>query len=368
MFAFILTLFEIFMIDEFLFILKQMSYNSSKINDEINVEIESIDKIFVFEFDKWIVVIAKKKIFDYINTFDEITKNSFAFDIQISNNSFDWSRCNTVDMKTLNQEVFALIAMYDAFSKNPPALSPEDLEISVVMDMPSLKHLMDMDGPAIEAFDSGTAMDAPSKNSSIQHTEDPETLEKDSTYTYELPALPAFDPSIDIDFEAYTMDTEAVIQRPVASSRPFRGLALRHNSFGWSSCCTNPIGSRTSSVPTCTSASAVTSIDTVDTEFCEGEQSSCSSVDPSVSDCTECTTVVDTDFYGGEQSSCSRTYVTPTAVAPDAVVVFTDTDAPTLTAGLVNTTMNSAWISLLGPVVDLAPKPKHKGLPKVKIK
>ena len=90
---------------------------------------------------------------------------------------------------------------------------------------------------------------------------------------------------------------------------------------------------------------------------------SCSAMYPSVLATTECTTVSDTDFYGREQSSCSRNHVAATAV--DSVM---DTDALTLTAGLVNTTKNPARMSLLGPVVDLAPKPKHKGLPKVKIK
>ena len=247
-------------------------------------------------------------------------------------------------MKILNQEVFALTVTFDAFLKNPPALSPEDLEISIAMDMPSLKHLMDMDGSAIEAFDSDTAMGAPLKNPSIQQTENPETMEKtsDSAYIYELPALPAFDHSIDIDFEAYTIAT-SIIEPPAASSRSFRGLALRHNSFGWSRCSTNPIGRRTSSISACTPVSDVTSITTSDVTSIE---------------------IVDVDFYGGEQSLCFSVDDIVDAVA----VVVENTDEPILTAGQFNTSKNSVRMSLLGPVVNLAPKPKHKGLPKVKIK
>ena len=284
-------------------------------------------------------------------------------------------------MEVLNQEVFALAALYDAFLKNPPA---EDMEISVAMDMPSLKHLMDMDGPAIEAFDSGTTLGAHSKNPSMQHTDDPETTEKtsvsaftdsasDSASIYELPALPAFDLSIDIDFSSYTVDT-SVIQSSVTPPRrklqlsPFRGLALRNTSFGWSRCCTNPIGRRTSFVSTCTTSvsdvspitSDVTSTGIVDTNFCEGEQSSCSVDSPVSASVDVISTSEDTDFYGGEQSSCSTN-----AVCTFVVVVNTHA-ALTLTVGMVM--KKPAWMSFLGPIEYLAPKSKHKGLPKVKIK
>ena len=158
---------------------------------------------------------------------------------------------------------------------------------------------------------------------------------------------------------------------------PFRGLALRNTSFGWSRCCTNPIGSRTSSVSTCatsvsdvTSTSDVSSVSTVecattvDTNFyegeqsfsscsvincCEGEQSSCS-MDSSVSASVECVVSEHTDFYGGEQ--CCSPVVTDDIV--DAVF-----KTPMLLL---------AWMSFPGSIEYLAPKPKHKGLPKVKIK
>ncbi|KAG7004348.1 hypothetical protein G7Y79_00026g059320 [Physcia stellaris] len=358
---------EVSFVDESLPILEQMPCNLSEINDDVDTnDTESIDEVLASGPGKWIAATAGKEVFGYTSTSDEAAKNPPAPDTEsASDTSFGWSRCCTVDMEVLNQEVFALAAIYDAFSKNSPALSPEDLEISVAMDMPSPKHLMDMNGPAIEAFDSGTAMGATSKNPSIQQTEDSETTEKtavsafidstsDSVCTYELPALPAFDHSIDIDFEAYTIAT-SVVQPSVASSRTFRDLALRHNSFGWSRCCTNPIGSRTS-VSTCTSAPAVTAT-TSGVAFITSDVTL---------DSIETAKTVDTDFYGGEQSLCSSVDDIVDAVC--TAVVVEDTDAPTLTAGLVNTTKNSARMSLLGPVVDLAPKPKHKGLPKVKIK
>ena len=253
-------------------------------------------------------------------------------------------------MKILNQEIFALTVTYDAFSKNSFALFFENLKISIAMDMSSLKHFMNMNDFAIEIFDFGIAMNAFSKNSSIQHIENSETLEKDSIYTYELFALFAFDFSIDIDFEIYTMDIEAVIQRPVASLRSFHGLALRHNSFGWSRCSTNSIGSRTS-ISICTSTSAVTS--------------TTSDVTLDSIEIVKIVNIVDTDFYGGEQSFC---FSVDHDIVDAIVVVVADIDALILTAGLVNATKNSVWMSLLGPVVDVAPKPKHKELPKMKIK
>ena len=373
-------------------ILEEMSCDLPEIGAGIvdNSDIEVIDEVLAFGPGKWIAAAAGKEVFGYTSTSDEAAKNP----IEATDNSSGWSRCCTVDleivdMKTLNQEVFGCAVTLDEVSKNPPASFIENMEISVATDMPSLKHLMDMDGPAIEAFDSGTTMGAPSKNPSAQHIEDPETLEKDSAYIYELPALPTFDHGIAIDFETYTVGT-SVIQPPVIPSRrklqlsPFRGLALRNTSFGWSRCCTNPIGSRTSSVSTCISVSAVTPITSdftsttptatsslecatiSDTDFCEGEQSlSSCSVDSLVSASVDViSTSEDTDFYGGEQSSCSNVDAVCTFV-----VVVVDTGALTLTAGLVNISMLLlAWMSFLGSSEYLAPKPKHKGLPKVKIK
>ena len=134
-------------------------------------------------------------------------------------------------MKILNQEIFALVVVFDAFSKNSFALFFENLKISIAMNMPSLKHLMNMNDSDIEIFDSDIAMNAFLKNSSIQQTENSETMKKNSALIfYELSALSAFDLSIDIDFEIYTIVT-SVIQFPAASFRSFRDLALRHNSF-----------------------------------------------------------------------------------------------------------------------------------------
>lgn len=114
----------------------------------------------------------------------------------------------------------------------------------------------------------------------------------------------------------------------------------------------------------------------MNTEFYEGEQSFCSLVD-TVSTTVDCSPVSasvvcvvgeNIDFYGEEQF-CSPL---DTDAICTVVVVVVDTDALTLTAdltaGLVNTTKNSAWMSHLGPIEYLAPKPKHKRLPKVKIK
>ncbi|KAG7007048.1 hypothetical protein G7Y79_00011g029460 [Physcia stellaris] len=313
-------------------ILEEMPCNLPEINAAAvdSSDTEATDEVLASGPGKWIAAAAGKEVFDSTSTLAGPSKNPPGPHIEEDTEAVEApdKACaeSVVDMEALNQEVFALAAMYDAFLKNPPALSPEDLEISVAMDMPSLKHLMDMNGPAIEAFDFGTAMGAPLKNPSSQQTEDPEALEKDSAHIpYELPALPAFDLSIDIDFQTYTTDIETP-------------------SFGWSRCCTNPIGSRTSSIATCTSAPDVAT--TVDTEFYEGEQSFC--------------------FLDSSVSSA----VDDTVDAVTAIVV--DTDALTLTAGLtaglVNTTKNSAWMSHLGPIEYLAPKPKHKRLPKVKIK
>ena len=96
------SFFEICFDDEFSFILKKMSCNLSKINViVVNFnDIETIDEILVSEFDKWIVV-ATKKNFDYINIFDEILKNSFAFDIECNDanrnriNDLQWFKSKT---------------------------------------------------------------------------------------------------------------------------------------------------------------------------------------------------------------------------------------------------------------------------------
>ena len=198
--------FKVSIVNEFSSVLEQTSCDLPEISTDIenSSHVETTDEVLASGPGKWIAVVAGKEVFDSAVTFDEV-------------------------------------------SKNPLALSTEDMEISVATDMSSLKHLMDMDGSATEAFDSGTTMGASLKNSSAQHIEDSETTEKtsvsaftdftsDSVSSYELSALLAFDLSIAIDFEIYTVDT-SVIQSPVISSRrklqlsSFRDLALRNTSF-----------------------------------------------------------------------------------------------------------------------------------------
>ena len=327
--------FEIcFVVNEFLSILKQMSCNLSKINVVVNnFDIESIDEIFAFEFDKWIVVIAEKKIFDYINTFDETSKNSFAFDIEsVSNISFDWNRCYIVDMKILNQKIFALTVTYDAFSKNSFALFFENLKISIAMNMSSLKHLMNMNDFTIETFDFDIAMNASLKNSSSQHIENSKTLKKNSICIYEFSAFSVFDLSIDIDFEIYTIDIETF-------------------SFGWSRCCTNSIDFR-NSISICISASTVTSIDAVNIEFCEKEQFCFINFSVSIS-VDVISTNENIDFYEKKQSFCFRDYII--SIAVDFVV---NIDVNILIADLINTTKNFVWMSLLNSIDYLTSKPK----------
>ena len=124
-------------------------------------------------------------------------------------------------------------------------------------------------------FDSTTAIGAFLKSPLVQHTESAPNEQgfSDLAYTYELPELPTFDLSIDIDFEAYTTDSGVICsstQPPITS--PKQKMQL------WSRSCTSSIGRRTSLISTCTSVSDVTSIETMDTDFYEGEQSSCSHV------------------------------------------------------------------------------------------
>ena len=71
------------------------------------------------------------------------------------------------------------------------------------------------------------------------------------------------------------------------------------------------------------------------------------------------------DFYGRKQSLC---FFVIDIDAVCIVVVVENIDALILIADLINTTMNSVWISLLNSVVNLISKSKHKKLPKMKIK
>ena len=145
-------------------------------------------------------------------------------------------------MKILNQKIFVLIALYDAFSKNSLV---ENMKISIAMNMSSLKYFMNMNDFAIETFDFDITLNAHSKNSSMQHIDDSKTLKKtfDSIYIYELSALLVFDFKIAIDFEIYTVNsitsnvTYSIIEISVTSFRrklqlsSFRDLTLRNNSF-----------------------------------------------------------------------------------------------------------------------------------------
>ena len=362
------------MLVTFSFILKKMSCDLSEIstNNVKSNDIETIDEIFVFEFDKWIVVVAEKKIFDYTNTFDEISKNSFAFDI-VSNNSFDWNRCCIVDdMKILNQEIFALIVIFDAFSKNSFALFFENLKISIAMNMSFLKHFMNMNDFVIESFDFDIAMNAISKNSSIQQIENSETTKKisvsifidfisDSICIYELFAFFVFDHNIDIDFQIYTIDIETF-------------------SFDWSRCCINFIDSNIFSISICIFVSIViviisnvifisdviSEITTID--FYEKKQflSFCF-VNISVSTYVDVIfTDENTNFYERKQSFCFRVYIISIAVY--IVVVVENIDAFILIVDLINITKNFVWMSFLSSVVNLISKSKHKKLSKMKIK
>ena len=385
-------------------VLEQMPCKISEIStatEDIS-DIESVDEILASELRKWAAPTAEKEVFDSTSTSASVSKNPLAPDIEediaaVEAPSNKAPIESIVDMETPKEEVFECISISDQALKNPPASYSEDIEISAAMDMPSHEHLTNEDGSTTETFDSDTALGAPSKNPSIQHIENPETMEKDSVYIYELPALPAFDLSIDIDFEAYTIDsalTNSVNQAPVTLPRrkmqlsPFRGLALRNTSFGWSRSSTSSISRRTSSISTCTTVSDVTldsietanTVNTADIDFCEGEQSSCSlgnaistindrySV---VSASVECVVSEHSDFYGGEQF-CSP--VDTVDIVEIVDVVVTRADALTLTAGMVKK-KDPAWMSLLGLILLLAwawieylVASKHKGLPKVKIK
>ena len=328
---------------EFSLILKKLSCDLSKIStDDVNSnDIETINEIFVFEFDKWIVVATKKKFFDYINTFANFSKNSLTFDIEsISNNSFDWNRCCTVNMKTLNQKIFVLIVIFDAFLKNSFALFFENLKISIAMNISSLKHFMNMNDFAIKTFDSDIAMNTSLKNSSLQHIENSKTLKKNSIHIfYELFSLSAFDLCIDIDFQIYTIDIETF-------------------SFDWNRSCNNFIDSRIFSIAICVFVSNVVTI-CENIDFYEKKQLFCSTRYFFVSTITECITVSNTNFHEKKQFFCFNV---------DVVVVVENIDAFILIVDLINITMNFVWISFLNFIENVISKSKHKKLSKMKIK
>ena len=350
--------FEINIIYEFSFILKKTSCNLLKISADIvnDDNIELIDEIFAFESGKWIVVVAKKKIFDSINTFANFWKNSFESHIEknveivkVLNKTCVES---IVDVKILNQKIFALIVMYNSFSKNSFALFFENLKISIAMNMSFFKHFMNMNDSVIEIFDFDIALNAISKNSSIQQFENLKTTKKisDSICIYEFFAFFVFDFNIDIDFQIYTIDIETF-------------------SFDWNRCCNNSIDFSIFSISICIFVSTVIfitsnvtfEITTID--FYEKEQSlSFCFVDIFVSISVDViSTDENTNFYEKKQSFCFRNYVI-------FIVVIENIDALILIADLINTTNNSVWMSRLSSVVNLISKSKYKKLSKMKIK
>ena len=325
-FAFITMLFEIIVVYEFQSILKKISCDLSKINIVIVnfSDNESIDEIFAFEFRKWIIAFAKKKIFVLIVIYETFSKNSIAFDIEISNKSFVQ---NIVDMKISKKKIFEFTNIRDQKLKNSFALYFENIDISIVVNISFLEHLIHKNDFIIETFDFDIALNVFSKNSSIQHIENSETIKKNSIYIYELFALFVFDFSIDIDFEIYTTDsvileiTYSIIQFFVTSFKrkmqllSFRDFALRNISFDWNRSIFF-IDRRTFSIFICIIVSNVTFdsieivkiVDIENIEFCEKEQSFCFFVDVIniiidnfVSTFIE---ISDIDFYEKKQFFC----------------------------------------------------------------
>ena len=213
-------------------VLKQMPCNSPETNASI-VDISDTeskkDEILASGPSNWTAASAQiEEVFEPTVTYKAFSKKPSVSHIEkdIEAEAPDKTCAESiVDVETLNQEVFALAASYDSFSKNLPAPYSEDTEISTAVDMLSLEDLSNRDGSAIEAFDPATVTGTYLKHASMQHTEHSETLEKDSAYI-ELPALPAFDLSIDIDFETYSVQsvtsevTYSSTQPPVTPSTP----------------------------------------------------------------------------------------------------------------------------------------------------
>ena len=386
-FASITTLFEIIVVYESSLVLKKMSCNLSEISTatENSSDIESIDEILVFEFRKWtIVFVAKKKIFDFTIILHATSKNQLASHIEKNIDAIVLNKSSvesTVDVKTLNQKIFVLIVIYDAVSKNSFASYFENIENSIIVNIRSHEHFISENDFATQIFDSDIEIDAFSKNSLIQHIENSKTLKKNSIYIYELFAFSVFDFNIDIDFDIYTIDT-SIIQSSITSSRrkmqlsSFRDFALRNISFDWNRSNIDSIGRRTFSIFICITVSDVFSIisnvifiEIADIEFCEKKQSFCF-IDCSVSLFIDCVVSEHSDFYEKKQF-CFFVDVDDTVD-----IVVTRTDALILIVGMIKKKKDSAWMSFLGLILlmiwiwieYLAPKSKHKGLSKVKIK
>ncbi|KAG6988491.1 hypothetical protein G7Y79_00072g097530 [Physcia stellaris] len=220
--------------------LKEMPREFSEISAAIEntSDTESMDEVLVSESRKWAVVSASfQKSSPKVSIADESLSvleqmpcdlpeiNAAMVDISdteskkgkiLASETSNWNAATT------EKEVFDSKRTLHTFSKNSSASCSEDTEMPAAVDMLSLENLTNKDGLATGAFDSVTEIAVSSKNPTVHHTENTETWEKDSIYVYELPALPAFDLSIDIDFEAYTTDsvTYSSTRSPSSPSPP----------------------------------------------------------------------------------------------------------------------------------------------------
>ena len=264
----------------------EISETNASIMDISDTESKK-DEVLASGSSNWNAAAAEKEVFQSTRTLHAISKSPRAPHIEKDIEAEDVAE-SIVDVETQNQKVFALATLYDIFSKNSPA---PYFEISAAVDAPSLENLTNEDGLVTGAFDSMTGIAAFSKNPLIQHTEDLKTWEKDSIYTYELPAFSAFDLSIDIDFEAYITDsvTYSSTQSPSPPIPPVTLQAVEETSdYGREQV-------------TCSSDSSVTLQATEATSGYGREQSSTCSADYM------------TSYYEGEQVTCSADTVDTTS-------------------------------------------------------
>ena len=428
------SLLEVSLVDESSSVLKQIRSEISKINAVIvNIEVEAMNEILASESRKWTVASAEKKIFDSIVTSHAISKSSFVSHIEKNIETVKVSNkaCveSIVDVKILKQKIFALIVIFDAFSKNSFASYIKNIEFSIAVNMSSLKHLTKQNDSTTEAFDSVIEIRASSKNPSIQQIENSKTLRKNSIYIYEIFALFIFDLSIDIDFDLYIIDIEAIKSHATKQTIcelsalstfdlsidvdfNFFAIDIETESFDWSRFCTSSISRCISSVSICISVSNVafitsivtfidtnvisieimnknfyerkqsssfcfidssvsTSIEIVDIEFCERKQSFCF-IDSFVSTSIECVVSENIDFYERKQFCFS---VDDIVDAIATVVVYID--ALILIADMIKKKKKkkSTWMSLLNLIIlliwiwiEYLITSKHKRLSKMKIK
>ena len=84
---------------------------------------ELTDEILASGPGNWTAAPAGMEVFACTSTPAGASKNASAPGIEALDNSFGWSRsCTVDDVEILNKEVFALAAMYGAFTKNPPGV------------------------------------------------------------------------------------------------------------------------------------------------------------------------------------------------------------------------------------------------------